>query len=168
MDSDKQPFALFDRVLTPVLGVVAAAVMFCLMGVTCVDVIGRYFFSMPVRGGFEITEILLATLIFVGLPLVTLRNEHVMVDLLDPVVPDWLFRLQHVGACLIAFVATAYLAWRLGIRASNMLASGETTAQLKLTIGYLTVAMSALMALTALAFLVLACRRPIRHTAGTV
>jgi len=168
MASEKQPFALFDRVLTPVLGVVAAAVMFCLMAVTCVDVIGRYFFSMPVRGGFEITEMLLATLIFVGLPLVTLRNDHVTVDLLDPVVPNWLFRIQHVVACLIGFVATAYLSWRLGIRASSMIAAGETTAQLKLTIGYLTVAMSALMALTALSLLVLACRRPTRHIAGTV
>lgn len=168
MDSEKQPFTLFDRVLNPALGVIAAAVMFCLMGITCADVVGRYFFSMPVRGGFEITEMLLATLIFVGLPLVTLRNEHVMVDLLDPVMPDWAFRIQHVVSCLIAFVATAYLAWRLGVRANNMLAAGETTAQLKLTIGYLTVAMSVLMGLTALAFLVLACRRPARHSPGTV
>jgi hypothetical protein len=49
-----------------------------------------------------------------------------------------------------------------------MLAAGETTAQLKLTIGYLTVAMSVLMALTALSLLVLTCRRPPRHSAGTV
>ena len=46
---------------------------------------------------------MLAALIFAGLPLVTLRNEHVTVDLLDPVVPDWLLRIQHVVACLIGF-----------------------------------------------------------------
>ena len=168
MASEQQPLALFDRIVTPVLGFVAALVMFGLMAVTCVDVFGRYFLSMPVRGGFEITEMLLATLIFAGLPLVTLRNEHVMVDVLDALVPEWLFRLQHVMACLIAFVATAYLSWRLWIRAVSMVAAGETTAQLKFTIGYLTFAMSILMAVTALALLVLACRRPARHSAGTI
>ena len=42
-----------------------------------IDVVGRYFFSMPVTGGFEMTEILLASLIFAGLPLVTLRDDRV-------------------------------------------------------------------------------------------
>ena len=49
--------------------------LFCLMTLTCVDVIGRYFFSMPVTGGFELTEMMLAALIFVGLPLVTFATS---------------------------------------------------------------------------------------------
>ena len=137
-----------------------------MMLLTCVDVIGRYFFNQPVSGGFEITEMLLAALIFCGLPLVTLRNEHVTVDVLDPVTPDWLFRLQHVVACLIGLLSTGYLAWRLWLRALNMDAAGETTAQLKFKLAYLTYAMSILMALTALALLMLTFRQPQRHVAG--
>ena len=98
---------------------------------------------------------LLAALIFAGLPLVTLRNEHVTVDVLDPITPDWLFRLQHVVACLIGTLSTGYLAWRLWIRATSLDAAGETTAQLKFKLAYLTYAMSILMALTAVALLVL-------------
>ena len=94
----------------------------------------------------------------------TLRNEHVTVDLLDPVTPDWLFRVQHVVACLVGFVATAYLAWRLWLRAVSMDAAGETTAQLKFKLAYLTYAMSVLMALTAVALLLLVFRRPQRAT----
>jgi TRAP-type C4-dicarboxylate transport system permease small subunit len=123
---------------------------------------------MPVTGGFELTEMMLAALIFMGLPLVTVRNEHVMVDLLDPVTPDWLLRILHIVSCLVCAVATGYLAWRLWLRATNMLAAGETTAQLKLPIPYLTFTMSVLMALTALAFLVLACRRPARQSVSQV
>ena len=93
--------------IVPALGYFAAVVLFCLMMLTCVDVVGRYFFSKPVPGGFEITEMLLAALIFAGLPLVTLRDDHVTVDLLDPVTPDWLLRIQHVVACLIGFAAPA-------------------------------------------------------------
>jgi TRAP-type C4-dicarboxylate transport system permease small subunit len=168
MEPEKQPLAIFDRVIGPLLGAIAGILLFCLMLLTCVDVIGRYFFNTPVAGGFELTEMTLAALIFFGLPLVTIRNEHVMVDLLDPITPDWLLRIQHVVSCLICAVATGYLAWRLWIRATNMAAAGETTAQLKLQIPYLTFAMSVLMAITALALLVLACRPPVRQSASQV
>jgi TRAP-type C4-dicarboxylate transport system permease small subunit len=168
MSSPKEPLAFFDRLVVPVLGIVAAVVLFCLMALTCVDVVARYFFNSPVYGGFEITEMLLAVLIFSGLPLVTLRNEHVTVDVLDPITPQWLFRAQHVAACLVGLVSTAYLAWRLWLRASALHAAGETTAQLKFKLAYLTYAMSILMACTAVALLVLALRRPQPHHTGEV
>ena len=153
----------FDRALVPLLCYVAAAVMFCLMLLTCVDVVGRYFLNSPLWGGFELTEMLLAALIFAGLPLVTLRGDHVTVDLFDSLTPDWLFRIQHAAACAIGFACTGYLAWRLWLRAEQLDRAGETTAQLKIKLAWLTYSMSALMAFTALALLVLAFRRARRH-----
>ncbi len=91
IDGGEQPLGLFDRIVAPALGYFAALVLFGLMALTCADVVGRYFLGMPISGAFEMTEMLLASLIFAGLPLVTLRNDHITVDLLDPVVPDWLF-----------------------------------------------------------------------------
>lgn len=137
-----------------------------LMLLTCADVAGRYFFNSPVWGAFELTEMMLAALIFAGLPLVSLRDDHVTVDLFDPVTPDWLFRIQHIAACVVGVLCTAYLAYRLWIRGGNMIAAGETTAQLKITLGWLTYAMSVLMALTAVALFILAWRRPQRHHVG--
>jgi TRAP-type C4-dicarboxylate transport system permease small subunit len=163
MTGPRQPLDWFDRAVVPTLGYVAAVVMFCLMLLTCVDVVGRYFLNKPLPGGFELTEILLAALIFAGLPLVSLRNEHVTVDLFDPVTPDWLFRIQHMVACAIGFACTGYLAWRLWLRAEHMDRAGETTAQLKIKLAYLTYSMSVLMAFTAVALVVLAFRRPQRH-----
>jgi TRAP-type C4-dicarboxylate transport system permease small subunit len=159
---------LFDRAVAPTLGVFAALVLFAMMLLTCADVVGRYFLSRPIFGAFELTEMLLAALIFAGLPLVTLRNEHVTVDVLDPITPDWLFRVQHVVACALGLLSTGYLAWRLWLRALSMDSAGETTAQLKFKLAYLTYAMSVLMALTALALLVLAFRRPRRSIPGEV
>ena len=163
MSEPRQPLDWFDRAIVPVLGYFAAAVMFCLMLLTCVDVVGRYFLNKPVWGGFELTEMLLAALIFAGLPLVTLRNDHVTVDLFDPVVPDRLFRAQHVIACAIGFLCTGYLAWRLWLRAEQLGRAGETTAVLKIDTAWLGYAMSLLMAFTAIALIVLAFRRPRRH-----
>ena len=147
----------------PVLGYVAAMVMFGLMALTCVDVVGRYFLNRPVPGGFELTEILLAALIFAGLPLVSLRDEHVTVDLFDPVTPDWLFRIQHVVACAVGFACSGYLAWRLWLRAEYMDRAGETTAVLKIKLAWLTYSMSLLMVFAAMALIVLAFRQPHRH-----
>ena len=136
MKAGHAPFQFFDRLVVPVLGYLAAALLFCLMLVTCVDVVGR-FFNLPLHGGFELTEVMLAALIFAGLPLVTLRNEHVTVDLFDAITPDWLFRIQHVVACSLGVACIGFLAWRLWLRGEHMAAAGETTAQLKISLSWL-------------------------------
>ncbi|MBV1694793.1 MAG: TRAP transporter small permease [Hyphomicrobiales bacterium] len=155
-----------DDLLQRVLGIAAAVLLFALMMLTCVDVVGRYFLNRPVLGAFELTEMALALLIFIGLPLVTLRQEHISVDLFDAITPRWLLRVQHVVAHAIGAVATGYLAWRLWLRATGMLASGETTAQLKMALGYLCAAMAVLTALTALAFFIVMLRAPREQSVG--
>lgn len=160
--------AQFDRLIGPVLGGVAALILFVMMSLTCADVIGRYFFNRPLHGAFELTEMMLACLIFAGLPLVTLRQEHITVDVLDDMTPDWLLSIQHVLASLVGAVATGYLSWRLWLRAVQMDAAGETTAQLKIKLAYLTYGMSLLMVLTAIALFVLVFRRPSRQMTGEV
>jgi TRAP-type C4-dicarboxylate transport system permease small subunit len=152
----------FDRAVEAALGVAVAAVLFAMMALTCVDVVGRYFLNRPVPGGLEMIEILVAATVFSALPLVTLREEHVAVDLLDAVVPDWLLRVQHVAAYLAAAVVSAALAWQLFVRAGRMREYGDTTAVLKITLHPLTYFMCAGMAAVALIFLVLAFRRPAR------
>jgi TRAP-type C4-dicarboxylate transport system permease small subunit len=156
----------FDRAVVPALGAVAAALMFCMMLLTCVDVVGRYFFNKPVTGGFEMTEMLLAALIFAGLPLVTLRGDHITVDLFDAVTPEWLFRVQHVVATLVGAACTGFLAWRLWLRAAELASRGETTSELGFPIAWLAFAMSLLMALTAAALVIVASHPPRRHVPG--
>ena len=55
-----------------------------MMMITAVDVAGRYLFSKPLAGGFEIPEMMLAALIYCGLPLVSKRREHIVIDTFDP------------------------------------------------------------------------------------
>ena len=91
-----------------VLGTVAATVLFAMMVLTFVDVTGRKLFTRPVYGAYEITEFLMGMLIFCALPLVTAREGHVSIDVLDHLVPAWFRALaagdrqrdQHRGAGL--------------------------------------------------------------------
>ncbi|WP_420414440.1 TRAP transporter small permease [Roseibium sp.] len=94
-------------VMTYVLGSACLLVMFALIGLTCVDVVARYVFNSPVTGAYELTELLLATLIFLALPLTTAAGEHIEVELLDGMKSRVLKRLGTViaGVCTITIFA---------------------------------------------------------------
>ena len=66
-----------------VLGVAASAILLGMMLLTVVDVVARYGFNRPLRGAFEVTELLLLVLIFAGLPLVSFTDEHAVMDFVD-------------------------------------------------------------------------------------
>src|SRR5258708_13499759 len=93
------------------LGFSAAILLFCLMMLTTADVVGRYIFNWPLRGAFEITELLLLTLIFAGLPLASRADEHVTLDFIDMLLGDggrlFLRRLVH-PICGPLFLGLAY------------------------------------------------------------
>jgi hypothetical protein len=54
-----------------------------MMLLTFTDVVARYVFSRPLRGAFEVTELMLLVLIFAGLPLVSFTDEHAVMDFID-------------------------------------------------------------------------------------
>ena len=58
------------------------------------DVSGRKVLSTSVPGSLELTELLMVVVIFAGLPLVSLRGEHVVFDSLDPLIEKALRRAQ--------------------------------------------------------------------------
>lgn len=137
-----------------------------MMLLTCVDVIGRYLFTRPIPGSFELTEILLAAIIFIGLPIVSLKNDHVTVDLFASVTPYRMLVVQHVLASLIGASCAAYLAWRLWLHADSLMQAGETTTQLHLRLGWLVYGMSALIGATSIALLIAGKRAPSRSEKG--
>ncbi|MDO5369539.1 TRAP transporter small permease subunit, partial [Paracoccus sp. (in: a-proteobacteria)] len=63
------------------LAAAGAGLTLLMVVVTCIDVVGRYLFNRPFGGAFEITQMSLAALVFVALPLTTRARAHVEVDL---------------------------------------------------------------------------------------
>jgi len=66
--------------LATLCGLLAAVALFAIMVLTLVDVSGRKLLSSSVPGSLELTELLMVVVIFAGLPLVSLRGEHVVFD----------------------------------------------------------------------------------------
>lgn len=114
-------------VLENTLGMGAAAILAALILITCVDVVGRYFFDAPLTGAFELTEVLVAALVFTALPLTTERREHVEVDLLNAAFPPALNRYVSAFAGLFSAPLLATFAWRLATHAIKTMGDGATT-----------------------------------------
>jgi TRAP-type C4-dicarboxylate transport system permease small subunit len=117
------------------LGVVASAILLAMMLLTVVDVVARYLFSRPLRGAFEITELMLLVLIFAGLPLVSFADEHAVMDFIDrllgPRGQGWLERgVQLVNAGFM-FLLT-WLVWR---KADRIWAYRDATDVLRIVYG---------------------------------
>jgi TRAP-type C4-dicarboxylate transport system permease small subunit len=140
--------------LDRVLGAAAAILLFCLMAVTTVDVIGRYLFNIPLRGGFEMTELLLLTLIFAGLPLVSRADEHVTMDFIDVLFSErgrqWIRRIVDLLCGLILIG----LSWRVYIKAGKIAGYGDTTDILRIAVGPFVYFMSVMVLVTAIVHIV--------------
>jgi len=113
------------------LGVTSGMVLFLMMTVTAVDVIGRYVFNKPLAGGFEITEMLLAALIYCGLPLVSQRREHIVIDTFDPLMSARVKRVLDVLAEIVCSITLGGIGYLIFRRAARVAEYGDTTSVLK-------------------------------------
>ncbi|MBP0048941.1 TRAP transporter small permease [Marinobacterium sp. AK62] len=121
----------------------AALVMFLMMALTLVDVMGRYLFSAPVTGAFEVTELMLAAVIFLGLPLITAEGGHIAVDILDSALTDRVRAVQDVLIGVINVLAFGIFAWVLWEHAFKVLRYQDTTAVLQIPYAWLAFLMAA-------------------------
>lgn len=150
------PGGQLGKILYWLLGGLSALLLFCMMALTFVDVLGRYFFNAPVPGAFEITELLLATLIFCGLPLVSLYGQHVTVDLFDTFIPESVRHIREAiisGLSGIILFVLSYTVWEKAVEAGNY---GDITAILHIPIAPMVYFMSIMLALNGCVVLVMA------------
>ena len=113
------------------LGVTSGTVLFLMMMITAVDVIGRYLLNKPLTGGFEITEMLLAALIYCGLPLVSQRREHIVIDTFDPLMSARVKRGLDVIAEIVCSLTLGGIGYLIFRRAARVAEYGDTTSVLK-------------------------------------
>ena len=145
-----QPGNPWERRVDAVLGVAASAILFAMMLLTFVDVVARYLFNFPLRGGFEITELMLLVLIFAGLPLVSHADEHVTMDFIDRMLPPRAVMLVVRAAHALCAAVMFFLAWQVWLKARTIAGYGDTTDVLKILVGPFVYFMAAMIALTGL------------------
>lgn len=138
------------------LKLLAAANLLAMMGITVVDVFGRYVLNAPLPGAFEITEIMMAVLVFSVLPIVTATSNHLTIGLLESRFEG---RLRDARTALVSLVGLGFVVtatWRVWIEAGRMADIDDRTAYLGLWLWPLAYFMFAMLALTVCALLYLA------------
>jgi TRAP-type transport system small permease protein len=142
-----------NKILDTACGLLTGSALFAIMALTFFDVGGRKLLSNSIPGSLELTELLMVIVIFAGLPLVSRRGEHVVFDSLDHYLPQVIRAVQRVLVhllCAVAMLALGYLMWQTG---GDYVASGETTAQLKIPKAPFIYGMGVLCAITGLVHL---------------
>lgn len=112
---------------------VLAAFMLLIVGITFVDVLGRYLIDQPLRGSHEMVGLAMGVMIFAGLPIITWRGEHISVGLFDTALAnhpavDWVRGLLVES---IAFGALVFIAWRILSQARDAAELGDRLLYLK-------------------------------------
>lgn len=95
---------------------IAAAAMFIMTLLTCINVLGRYIFDYSIAGIDEPVLICFAWATFLGASACYKRNMHYGIDMLVVFLPNvprmWLIRSTHL-LLLIVQVIFAFLSWQL-------------------------------------------------------
>ena len=103
-----------------------------MMLVTVADVLLRAFFSIPIRGTAELVEFGLACAVLFGLPAVFLRDEHLVVDVIDHFAPARWVRLLDLAGALVSLAVLALMGWQMLPVARSMYEFGDVTSSLSI------------------------------------
>jgi TRAP-type C4-dicarboxylate transport system permease small subunit len=117
-----------------VLRIVVGVQLTCLMLLTTADVVMRYAFGSPFRGTFEISELMVALVMFSGFPLASLNNQHVSIDLLDRFFSPAVDRVVEIFSSLLCFGIFGSMALLLLRKASQMTLASDVTVALNISI----------------------------------
>ena len=122
------------RALDLSLGVVLSILVFFMMCLTFVDVSGRQAFDAPVPGGYEMTQMAMGLVVYIGLPVVCARREHITIGLLDYLFRGTVKRVQQTTINLLLGAMTVVWAYEVWLQAGKLAASGEILMYLRLPV----------------------------------
>jgi len=107
-----------------------------MMALTFADVIFRSAFNTPIQAATELIRIAMAIIVFTALPVISWRNEHISVDLLDRFFSD---RLDRIHSGLVNIFCGLMLLWpaqRVAVLAERAASYGDVTEYLGIPQSY--------------------------------
>ena len=126
---------------------------------TLIDVLGRYFLASPLPGASELTELLVMSIVFAGLPAICLDDGHITVDLFTSRLRGRAAAVQIMAGRLAVALMLTLVSWQLWEHGGRLGSWGETTIYLHVPLAPVARAASVLCAVSALIVLALALLR---------
>ena len=122
-----------EKGVRPVVGVasrIGAAVLAAMMFLTAVDVFLRYVFNRPIPGSYELTEFMMAILVFFALAYTQIHKGHVFVELVIDRFSTGLKAVINTAIYIISLALFAYMSWQLFVQTKAQHAGGLASASL--------------------------------------
>ena len=163
MDPSSLPDRGPARWLALALNLLASVTLFALMIITCVDVVGRYVFSNPLTGSTELTEMALCILIFAAFPVISWRDEHIVVDMLDRSTPPFVHLVRTLVLNLVSAAALYFIGERIFTLGNRSLRNGEVSEYLSIPLGWTINFIAAMCWLSAIVLLTFGMSRALRR-----
>lgn len=147
------------------VGHLLIALLASMVALTFTDVIGRRLFNTPVFGAHDITEHLMALIIFSGLPLLTAQRGHLSIDLFDRWLlrPGW--RAWHKAVDVLIAAVLGLIAWEYALAVGEAQAISEVSSALGIPRAWMYAFMAVTTGLAAVLALMAAPPRPHAPTA---
>src|SRR2546428_8594974 len=115
-----------------IFGYLAALFLAAMMLLTVADVALRAFFNRPIHGTFELIELCLACTIFIALPAVFLRDEHLVVDVVDHLARPAVGKVLDLFGANASVTVLALMVWQMVALAPVQPEFGDVTAHLSI------------------------------------
>ena len=157
----RRPLEALDRALTAGvrgLGVIAGLALLWLMVLTVVAAVTRKVFLSPILGVFDLSEVTLLVLVFLGLAYCGRTGGHISVDLIAGIVKPAALRVMDAAVRLCGGAFLLFVAWETIARALDARAQHEATNMLFIQLYPFFLLVAAGFALYALVLIVQALR----------
>ena len=110
------------------LAKVGGYVLLGMMLLTTCDVIGRYIFNSPITGAYEITEVMMVTVIFLFIGYTQAERGHISIDLVIRLLPKKVRTTIDIITHLLSLFIIILIAWMNILRCLELMRRNEVTA----------------------------------------
>ncbi len=110
------------------------AALFAMMGLTVVDVVGRYVFNSPILGAFELTSFLVSIMIYSFLGYAQSQKSHVTVDILVNAFPQKAQSIVKLFNYIVGLIIMILFSWKGIEKAIEAMETGDSPMNLPIPI----------------------------------
>ena len=102
-------------------------VLLCMMILTIFDVIGRYFFNSPITGAYEITQVMMVTVVFLFLGYTQAQKGHISIDFVIRLLPQKMRMAIDIVTHLVSLFIMILIGWMNILRCLELMRINEVT-----------------------------------------
>ena len=100
------------RTVSKMLHLIGTGLVGVLMFYGTADVVGRYFFNSPVKWTYELSQILLAIIVFLGWAYTLYEDKHTTIGLVYSRFPPKVKKTADIFTRLLALIVFALITWQ--------------------------------------------------------